>query len=63
MDDARGVSSLERHRYLNPDAKDFIKFQWMTPETVSQGFAFDVLGSDIVVVIRFADLVDSENVG
>ena len=44
------------------DAECFVELQWTTPETMTQSFAFDVFGGDVVTVVRLADLEDGKNV-
>ena len=62
MHDAGGVCCLERHCYLNADAERFIEFHWTTQNTVTQRFAFDVFGRDVVAAFGLADFINSENV-
>src|SRR6185436_2265445 len=62
VNDAFGVRRFESHGHLNTDAKHLVKLHWTTPETVTQRFAFDVLGGDVIAVGSLADLVNGEDV-
>ena len=63
VNDAGGVRGFERHRDLDRDAESFVEFQRLAPETVAQRFAFDVFRGDVILISRFANLVDSEYIG
>jgi hypothetical protein len=56
------VSGFERHGHLEHDAERFIELEWTTPETVTQSFALDVFGGDVVAAGGFTDFENGKNV-
>jgi hypothetical protein len=62
MDDAVGVSSIERVCYLNSDIDQAIGFNRTASNKVLEGDAIQVLHSDEPLIIQVSDFVYSANV-
>src|SRR5687768_5638208 len=63
VDNTRGMCRFQSHGDLNRNPKRFIYFHRITPQTLSEGLAFDELCSNIESRVRLSDLENGKDVG